>query len=73
MIKDLEELEKLELNIPKELQVDLNLQSFTSLCSQFIINFYMNKLDYTISKLVNILVTIEKILKSSRGNILTME
>ena len=33
----------------------------------------MNKLDYTISELVNMLVTIEKILKSSSDTILAVE
>ena len=41
--------------------------------SQFIINFYLNKIDCTIPELVNMLVTMEETLKSSRGTILTME
>ena len=57
----------------KELQMDLILQSLISLYSQFIVNFHMNKLDCTIFKLVNILVTIEDTLKSSRGTILAMK
>ena len=73
VIKDIEELEKLELDMQKELQMDLILQSLTSSYSQFIINFHMNKLDCTILELVNILVTIEGTLKSSRGSILAVE
>ena len=33
----------------------------------------MNKLDYTLSELVNMLVTIEETLKSSKSSILAME
>ena len=73
VINNIEELKKLELDMQKKLQIDLILQSFTSLYSQFIINFQMNKLDCTIPKLINMLVTTEETLKSSRGTILTME
>ena len=73
VIKDIEELEKLGLDMQKELQMNLILQSLTSLYSQFIINFYMNKFDCIIPELVNILITTEEILKSSRGTVLTVE
>ena len=73
VIKDIEELEKLGLNMQKELQMNLILQSLTSSYSQFNANFYINKLDYTISKLVNMFVTTEKILKNSRGTVLAVE
>ena len=63
MIKN---LEKLELTMQKKLQVDLIQQFLTSSYSQFIINFHMNKLDYTLSELVNMLVTTEGTLKSSK-------
>ena len=53
MIKDLEELEKLDMMMQKKLQVDLILQSLTSLYDQFIVNYHMNKLNYTLSELVN--------------------
>ena len=36
-------------------------------------NFYMNKLDCTILKLISMLVTMEGILKSLRGSVLAME
>ena len=73
VIKDIEEHEKLKLEMQKKLQMDLILQSLTSLCSQFIINLYMNKLDCTIPELVNMLVATEGTLKSSKGTILAME
>ena len=53
--------------------MDLILQSFTSSYSQIIMNFHMNKLDCTIFKLVNMLVTTEGTLKSSRDTVLTVE
>ena len=73
VIKDIEELEKFELEMQKELQMELILQSLMNSYSQFIINFYMNKLDYTIPELVNILVTTEGTLKSSRDTVLAMK
>ena len=53
--------------------MDLIFQSLTSSYSQFIVNFYMNKLHCTIPELVNILVTTKEILKNSRGTALTAE
>ena len=73
VIKDIEELEKLKLEIQKKLQMDLILQCLISSYSQFIINFYMNKHDCTISELVNMLVITEETLKSSRGTVLNVE
>ena len=73
VIKNIEELRKLRLDMQKKLQMDLIFQSLTSSYSQFIMNFHMNKLDCTIFKLINMLVTTEGTLKSSRGTILTME
>ena len=72
IIKNLEELEKLGMSIQKELQVDLILQFLISSYSQFIINYHMNKIDCTLSELINTLVTIEGTLKSSKGNILVV-
>ena len=73
VIKDIDEFGKLELDMQKELQMDLIFQSLTSSYSQFIVNFYMNKLDCTIFELVNILVIIEGTLKSSRSFVLAVE
>ena len=72
VIKNIEELEKLRLEIQKELQMYLILQSLMSSYSQFIINFYMNKLDCTIPELINMLVTTKGTLKSSRGTVLVV-
>ena len=60
VIKDIEELRKLGLEMQKELQIDLIFQSLTSLYSKFIINFYVNKLDCTIPELVNIYWSLRK-------------
>ena len=73
VIKDIEELEKLRLDMQKKLQMNLILQSLTSSYSQFIINFCMNKFDCTIPELVNMLVTMEGTLKSSKGIVLAVE
>ena len=73
VIKDIEEHGKLGLDMQKELQKNLIFQSLTSSYSQFIINFYMNKLDCTIFKMVNMLVTTKGTLKSSRGTVLAVE
>ena len=70
MIKDLKELEKLRLNIQRELKVDLILQSLTSSFEQFIVNCHINKLDCNLSELIDMLVTAEDTLKGSRHSIL---
>ena len=61
------------MNIDKELQVDLILQSLSDSSRQFIMNYHMNKIDITLSKLLNMLVTVEDTLKSSRGTVLAVE
>nr|CAD1834920.1 unnamed protein product [Ananas comosus var. bracteatus] len=73
MIKDLEELEKLGVKMDKELQVDLILQSLPVSYGQFIVNYHMNKIDCTNAELLNMLVTTEGTLKSSKGSILAVE
>ena len=73
VIKDIEELGKLRLDMQKKLQMDLILQSLMSLYSQFIINFHLNKLECIIPELVNMLVTTEETLKSSRGTVLIVK
>ena len=73
MIKDLEELEKLGMTMHKELQTDLILQSFPDSYEKFIVNYHINKIDCTLAKLLNMLVTVEGALKSSRGTVLTVE
>ncbi|OAY70105.1 Retrovirus-related Pol polyprotein from transposon TNT 1-94, partial [Ananas comosus] len=73
MIKDLEELEKLGVKMDKELQVDLILQSLPVSYGQFIVNYHMNKIDCTNAELLNMLITTEGTLKSSKGSILAVE
>ena len=73
MIKDIEEPQKLEINIDKELQVDLILQSLLDSYGQFIMNYHMNKIDSTLSELLNMLVIAEGTLKNSRDTILIVE
>ena len=66
MIKGIEELQKLEMNMDKKLQVNLILQSLSDLYGWFIMNYHMNKIDSILSELLNILVTAEGTLKGSR-------
>ena len=61
------------MNIDKELQVDLILQSLSDSHGQFIMNYHMNKIDVTLPELLNMLVTAEGTLKSSKGTVLTVE
>ena len=73
MIKNLEELEKLDMTMHRELQVDLILQSFIGSRGQFIVNYHMNKIDYTLTELLVMLVTTEGTLKSLRPMVLAEE
>ena len=73
VIENIEEFEKLGHNMQKKLQMDLIFQSLMRLYSQFIIIFHMNKLDYTIPELINILVTAEGTLKNLKGTVLTVK
>ena len=73
MIKDIEELQKLEMMMDKKLHVDLIFQSLSDSFRQFIMNYHMNKIYSTLSELLNMLVTAEGTLKGSRGIVLTVE
>ena len=73
MIKDIEELQKLGMNMNKEPQVDLIMQSLPDSYGQLIMNYHMNKIDSTLPELLNMLVITEGTLKNSRRTILTME
>ena len=70
MIKDLEELEKLGIILDKDFQIDAILQSLSDAYGQFIINFYMHKMHCTLAELMNMLVTAELSMKSSKGSAL---
>ena len=67
MIKDIEEFQKLKMNMDKKLQVDLIFQSLSDSYRQVIMNYHMNKIDATLSELLNILLTAEGTLKNSRA------
>ena len=73
MIKDIEELQKLEMTMDKELQVDLILQFFPNSYEKFIMNYRMNKIDSTLSELLNMLVIAESTLKSLKDMVFTVE
>ena len=59
MIKDIKEFQKLRMNMDKKLQVNLILQSLPNSFEQFIMNHHMNKINSTLSELLNMLVTAE--------------
>ena len=73
MIKDLEELEKLGIILDKDFQIDVILQSLSDAYGQFIMNFYMHKMQCTLAELMNMLVTAELSMKGSKGSVLTVE
>ena len=53
--------------------MDLNLQSLTGSYAQFVMNYNINKLNYTLPELLNMLVSNEGILKSSRDSVFSIE
>ena len=73
MIKDLEELKKLDVILDRDFQIDVILQSLSDAYGQFIMNFYMHKMQCTLTELMNMLVTAELSLKSSKGLVLIVE
>nr|XP_010912099.1 uncharacterized protein LOC105038108 [Elaeis guineensis] len=54
-------------------QIDVILQSLSDAYGQFIMNFHMHKMQYTLAELINMLVTAELSMKDSKGSVLTME
>ena len=62
MISYLNTLEVLSVDIDRESQVDIILQSLPELFKEFGINYKMNKNIYTLSKLMNELVVAKSIL-----------
>ena len=73
MIKNLEELEKLEVKLDLDLQNDVILQSLTDAYGQFTMNYHMHKLQNFLAELMNMLVTAELSIKGSKGLVLAME
>ena len=66
MIEWIEKLKGLGIILEDELCVDLILQSLPDSFFQFIINFNMNKIDVTLSKLLNMLKNVEGTMKKER-------
>ncbi|TQD81702.1 hypothetical protein C1H46_032754 [Malus baccata] len=63
MIKLIEQLENLGTPLEGELAQDFILASLSDSFSQFVMNYNMNKMDSTLSELLNMLVTAEKTMK----------
>lgn len=72
MINYIAQLEKLGSVLDKDLATDLILQSLPDSFSQFVMNFYMNKLDCELTELVNMLTTAEKYIKKENGSLLAI-
>ena len=68
MIKNLEEFKKLEVKLDQDLQTDIIRQSLTDAYGQFIMNYHMHKLQNTLAKLMNILVTAKLSIKDFKGS-----
>ncbi|XP_031392256.1 uncharacterized protein LOC116204302 [Punica granatum] len=66
MIRLIQQLEKLEFQMDKELHVDLVLQSLPDSFLGFIVNFHMNKLSCSLSELLNMLVTAHNVMNNKR-------
>ena len=53
-----------------ELSQDLILQSLSDFFSQFVINYHMNKLNISLSELLNMLIIVENHFKGEKASIL---
>nr|KYP52784.1 hypothetical protein KK1_025319 [Cajanus cajan] len=67
MISLIEQHEKLECKIRKELSQDLILQSLLGTFSQCIVNFNMNKMDYDLHEMLNLLINYENQIASKKS------
>ena len=67
MINLIKKLARLGFLMDHELSVDLVLQSLPPSFSQFILNYNMNKLKASLSKLLNMLRSAEPNLKKEKG------
>ena len=66
MIRAIEELESLDFKLDSHLQLDMILQSLPESFGQTIANFHMNKIEFTLAELFNILVTAQKALEGNK-------
>ena len=67
MIRSMEELESLNFKMDFHLKLDLIPQSLYKSFGQTIANFHMNKIECTLTKLLNMLVTTQKAIQRSKG------
>ena len=66
MIHSIEELESLDFTMDAQLQTDLILQSLPDSFGQSTANFHMNKIECTLAKLLNMLVTAQKAIHNEK-------
>ena len=72
MIHSIEELQSLDFMMNAQLQIDLILQSLPESFGQTIANFHMNKIECTLAKLLNMLVTAQKSIHNEKGKEVTL-
>lgn len=67
MIRSIKELKSLDFMMDAQLQTDLILQSLLESFGQTIASFHMNKIECTLSELLNMLVTAQKAIHNEKG------
>ena len=66
MISFINELDMLGAEMDVEIKVDAILSSLTNSFNQFIMNYNMNKMDVTLSELLNMLQAVEDLIKKDK-------
>ncbi|WRX17143.1 hypothetical protein QQP08_009630 [Theobroma cacao] len=69
-IELIERLGQLGLAMDHELSIDFVLQSLLDSFSQFVLNFHMNRLEATLTELLNMLDTAERSIRKDKGSLL---
>ncbi|XP_050255104.1 uncharacterized protein LOC126700997 [Quercus robur] len=73
MISFINELDMLGAEIDSETQVDAILASLPNSFNQFIMNYNMNKMEMTLSELLNMLKTVEDLIKKEKPTVMLAE
>jgi hypothetical protein len=73
MISFINELDMLGAEMDAEIKVDAILSSLTDSFNQFIMNYNMNKMDVTLSELLNMLQAAEDLIKKEKSTVMLVE
>lgn len=73
MINYIEQLQRLDVGMDADLTIDIVLQSLPHSFSQFVMNYYMNKMGVTLPELLNMLVTAEGAMIRTKGSALIVD